>query len=130
MSQGRAKPDTCPMWRGPLAYGHAGAARIGRLVADMPPSLGEDQQAMTPYGTTQPTQADQTGDLPATRGQAGAEQAKLLPRRMSPPMPGSAFWGWAGPLLVTLFGAFLRFNQLGTPKAVVFDETYYVPDSW
>ena len=44
-------------------------------------------------------------------------------------MPGSAFWGWAGPLLVTAFGAFLRFDGLGDPRAVLFDETYYVPDA-
>ncbi len=44
-------------------------------------------------------------------------------------MPGSAFWGWAGPLLVTAFGAFLRFNRLSVPHAVIFDETYYVPDA-
>jgi dolichyl-phosphate-mannose-protein mannosyltransferase len=50
--------------------------------------------------------------------------------RLVPPMPGSAFWGWAGPLLVTLFGAFLRFNRLGQPRAVLFDETYYVPDAY
>ena len=45
-------------------------------------------------------------------------------------MPGSTLWGWAGPLLVTLFGAFLRFNRLGLPHAVLFDETYYVPDAY
>ena len=50
--------------------------------------------------------------------------------RLVPPVPGSAFWGWAGPLLVTLFGGFLRFNRLGIPHAVVFDETYYVGDAW
>jgi dolichyl-phosphate-mannose-protein mannosyltransferase len=44
--------------------------------------------------------------------------------------PGPAFWGWAGPLLVTALGAFLRFNRLSVPKAVVFDETYYVGDAW
>ncbi|HUY51627.1 MAG TPA: phospholipid carrier-dependent glycosyltransferase [Streptosporangiaceae bacterium] len=44
-------------------------------------------------------------------------------------MPGSEFWGWAGPLLVTAFGAFLRFNRLGVPKSIIFDETYYVPDA-
>jgi dolichyl-phosphate-mannose-protein mannosyltransferase len=49
---------------------------------------------------------------------------------MVPPMPVSAFWGWAGPLLVTAFGAFLRFNRLGQPRAVLFDETYYVPDAY
>src|SRR5215471_5577534 len=50
--------------------------------------------------------------------------------RLVPPMPGSTLWGWAGPLLVTLFGAFLRFNRLGLPHAVLFDETYYVPDAY
>ena len=53
-----------------------------------------------------------------------------LAQRLVPPMPGSAVWGWAGPLLVTLFGAFLRFDRLSVPQAVVFDETYYVGDAW
>jgi len=44
-------------------------------------------------------------------------------------MPGSALWGWLGPLLVTAFGTFLRFNQLNVPDKVIFDETYYVPDA-
>jgi dolichyl-phosphate-mannose--protein O-mannosyl transferase len=42
---------------------------------------------------------------------------------------GSAFWGWAGPVLVMIFGGILRFYRLGQPNAVVFDETYYVPDA-
>src|SRR5947208_12097920 len=50
--------------------------------------------------------------------------------RMVPPMPGSAFWGWVGPLLVTAFGAFLRFNRLSVPGSIIFDETYYVPDAF
>lgn len=50
--------------------------------------------------------------------------------RMVPPMPPASLWGWAGPLLVTLFGGFLRFYRLGIPHAVVFDETYYVPDAY
>ncbi|WP_229691810.1 glycosyltransferase family 39 protein, partial [Sphaerisporangium melleum] len=33
-------------------------------------------------------------------------------------------------ILVALFGAFLRFDRLGTPKAVVFDETYYAKDAY
>ena len=28
MSDGRPKPETWPMWRGPLAYGQAGAVRM------------------------------------------------------------------------------------------------------
>src|SRR5215470_16206218 len=53
-----------------------------------------------------------------------------LRARMVPPMPGSAFWGWVGPLLVTALGAFLRFNRLSVPGSVIFDETYYVADAF
>jgi dolichyl-phosphate-mannose-protein mannosyltransferase len=58
-----------------------------------------------------------------------AARRNALRARLVPPMPASAFWGWAGPLLVTVFGAILRFNRLGDPHAVIFDETYYVPDA-
>src|SRR5689334_376459 len=58
-----------------------------------------------------------------------AARLDALRARLVPPMPAGAFWGWAGPLLVTLFGAILRFNRLGDPHAVIFDETYYVPDA-
>src|SRR6202042_51428 len=35
-----------------------------------------------------------------------------------------------GPLLVTLFGTWLRFDRLAIPRALVFDETYYAKDAW
>ncbi|MER7926136.1 phospholipid carrier-dependent glycosyltransferase [Streptomyces sp. NPDC096057] len=38
--------------------------------------------------------------------------------------------GWGGPLLVTLLAGLPRFWRLGSPRAVVFDETYYAKDSW
>lgn len=38
--------------------------------------------------------------------------------------------GWRGPLLVTAFGAWLRLRQLAIPQAVVFDETFYVPQAF
>lgn len=50
--------------------------------------------------------------------------------RLAAPIPGSALWGWVGPLIVTLFGAFLRFDRLGVPHALVFDETYYAKDGY
>jgi len=59
-----------------------------------------------------------------------AASAPALRYRLVPPMPPASLWGWAGPLLVTLFGGFLRFYRLGDPRAVVFDETYYVPDAY
>jgi dolichyl-phosphate-mannose-protein mannosyltransferase len=76
--------------------------------------------------------ADPTGQpdtAPAADG-ADAAQPSRLRDRLVPPMTGSELWGWAGPALVTVFGAFLRFYRLGIPHAVLFDETYYVPDAY
>src|SRR5215813_7088244 len=63
-------------------------------------------------------------------GARDSEHSLSLRERLVPPMPTASWWGWAGPLLVTLFGGFLRFYRLGVPHAVVFDETYYAPDAW
>jgi dolichyl-phosphate-mannose-protein mannosyltransferase len=48
---------------------------------------------------------------------------------LAPAIPGAPLIGWIGPIAVALFAAFLRFNRLGIPRAVVFDETYYAKDS-
>ena len=39
-------------------------------------------------------------------------------------------WYWGGPIGVTLLAAVLRLWHLGDPRALVFDETFYVKDSW
>jgi dolichyl-phosphate-mannose-protein mannosyltransferase len=72
---------------------------------------------MNAYQTLRATDADQ-----------GSPLARAT-RRGSALVLGSTFWGWAGPVLVMLFGGFLRFYRLSQPDAVVFDETYYVPDA-
>ena len=64
-----------------------------------------------------------------TAGDTRVDLAALR-ARMVPPMPGSRLWGWLGPLLVFAFGTFLRFDRLSIPHAVIFDETYYVPDAY
>ena len=38
--------------------------------------------------------------------------------------------GWGGPLLVAFLAGLLRFWNLGSPRAVIFDETYYAKDAW
>ena len=48
--------------------------------------------------------------------------------RLRRPWPVGGWRGWLGPLFVTAVGAVLRFWHLGSPHAVVFDETYYVKD--
>ena len=37
---------------------------------------------------------------------------------------------WVGTVAVTLLAAFLRFWELGKPRAFEFDETYYAKDAW
>ena len=77
--------------------------------------------------------ASRTAAKPATDRTA---RISALRARMVPAMPSdmflgwAGFWGWAGPVLITLFGAFLRFNRLQVPRKVIFDETYYVPDAY
>jgi dolichyl-phosphate-mannose--protein O-mannosyl transferase len=38
------------------------------------------------------------------------------------------FWGWAGPLMITLIGGVMRFWHLDRPHKLIFDETYYVKE--
>jgi dolichyl-phosphate-mannose-protein mannosyltransferase len=67
------------------------------------------------------------------RRRVSAEQSgriAALRARLTTPMPDDGIWGWVGPLLVTAFAAFFRFDGLGTPRAIIFDETYYAKDAW
>jgi dolichyl-phosphate-mannose-protein mannosyltransferase len=59
-----------------------------------------------------------------------AGRLSVLRARLVAPMPRDGIWGWIWPLLVTAFGGFLRFNRLAVPRALIFDETYYVKDAW
>src|SRR4249919_3008352 len=68
-------------------------------------------------------------DMPAAPADEAGRLAALR-ARLAAPMPDDRPWGWLGPLLVTAFGAFLRFNRLRVPKALIFDETYYAKDAW
>ncbi|MCU1678780.1 MAG: glycosyl transferase family 39 [Frankiales bacterium] len=45
-------------------------------------------------------------------------------------IPGSALWGWLGPLIVMIVGGVVRFLRLDLPHTIVFDETYYAKDAW
>ncbi len=65
---------------------------------------------------------------PAQEEISEGERADLR-RRLCPPMPDDGWWGWIGPLSVTLLALFLRTFHLGRPHAIIVDETYYVKDS-
>src|ERR1700689_4230938 len=64
----------------------------------------------------------------AATGETG--RLSVLRARLAAPLPDDRPGGWLGPLLVTAFGGFLRFNRLQIPRTIVFDETYYVKDAW
>jgi dolichyl-phosphate-mannose--protein O-mannosyl transferase len=68
-------------------------------------------------------------DMPAAPADEAGRLAALR-ARLAVPMPDDRPWGWLGPLLVTAFGAFLRFDRLRVPRALIFDETYYAKDAW
>jgi dolichyl-phosphate-mannose--protein O-mannosyl transferase len=69
-------------------------------------------------------------DMPAAPATDEASRLAVLRARLVSPLPDDRPWGWLGPLLVTAFGTFLRFNRLRVPRALIFDETYYVKDAW
>ena len=69
-------------------------------------------------------------NVPAGSAAGEASRLDALRARLVAPMPDDGRWGWLGPLLVTIFGGFLRFDRLQVPRAIVFDETYYVKDAW
>ncbi|WP_329038166.1 phospholipid carrier-dependent glycosyltransferase [Streptomyces sp. NBC_00178] len=98
---------------------------------------------------------DHTGDQPPSWQQRlrrfghSPRPETGLRERLVPPYarPGDRFWSvlavpadradrlvrwsaWGGPLLVALVAGVLRFWNLGSPKAVIFDETYYAKDAW
>src|SRR6476660_4443404 len=68
-------------------------------------------------------------DMPAAPSDERSRLAALR-ARLVVPMPEDRLWGWLGPLLVTAFGAILRFDRLRVPRALIFDETYYAKDAW
>jgi dolichyl-phosphate-mannose-protein mannosyltransferase len=71
------------------------------------------------------------GVSPAMPGDDNATaRIAALRARLMTPMPDDRLWGWVGPLLVTAFAAFFRFNRLAIPRAIIFDETYYAKDAW
>ncbi|MET9827990.1 phospholipid carrier-dependent glycosyltransferase [Streptomyces sp. NPDC006385] len=43
---------------------------------------------------------------------------------------GATVRGWLGPLLVAVLAGAIRFWHLGSPRDLVFDETYYAKDAW
>ncbi|MGP4112187.1 dolichyl-phosphate-mannose--protein mannosyltransferase [Streptomyces sp. 4N509B] len=114
--------------------------RSSQTVSDAPPGPDLPPPAESP-ATDWQQRLRHFGHVP--RRGAGVRQRLVPPF----PEPGTRMWaylgfapraaerlaramGWIGPLLVALLAGALRFTRLGSPNAVIFDETYYAKDAW
>ncbi|NLU70001.1 phospholipid carrier-dependent glycosyltransferase [Streptomyces sp. HNM0574] len=95
-------PDEPPSWR----------ARLRRFGYQERPRTGTAQRLLPSFPKPDP----RIGVLFGFSPEAGARLARWA--------------AWGGPLLVALVAGLLRFWQLGSPHAVIFDETYYAKDAW
>jgi dolichyl-phosphate-mannose-protein mannosyltransferase len=101
--------------------------RQGQAPTDQRPSW---QQRLRRFGYTAATGTDVRDRLvpPYARPNPRLWQVLGVPPTLAARL--TRWSGWGGPLLVTLLAGALRFWHLGSPKAVIFDETYYAKDAW
>ncbi|MFC5722087.1 dolichyl-phosphate-mannose--protein mannosyltransferase [Streptomyces gamaensis] len=110
--------------------------------------MSQDTATPTPHGRTADERQPPWQRRLRRFGYAGRPQPDVRERLVPPyPEPGTRLWerlgappvlalrlarwsGWTAPLLVALFAGILRLWNLGSPKAVIFDETYYAKDAW
>ena len=88
------------------------------------------QQRLRRFGYTAPPRSDVRDRLVPPYAKPGPGIWAALGLRQEVADRFNRWSGWVGPLLVTLFAGLLRFWNLGSPKAVIFDETYYAKDAW
>ncbi|MET7981281.1 phospholipid carrier-dependent glycosyltransferase [Streptomyces sp. NPDC005281] len=88
------------------------------------------QQRLRRFGYTAPPRSDVRDRLVPPYAKPGPGIWAALGVRQEVADRFNRWSGWAGPLLVTLLAGLLRFWNLGSPKAVIFDETYYAKDAW
>lgn len=100
--QGQTPPDERPSWQ----------QRLRRFGYTAEPSADVRERLVPPFAQPSPRLWQALG--------ISHERADRIARRSS----------WIGPLLITLLAGVLRFWHLGSPKAVIFDETYYAKDAW
>ncbi|MFF2201575.1 dolichyl-phosphate-mannose--protein mannosyltransferase [Streptomyces sp. NPDC058145] len=102
---GQAPHDQRPTWQQRLR-------RFGYAPAGDAPAVDVRDRLVPPYNEPSPRLWQVLGVPP------------VLAERLT------RWSGWGGPLLVTLMAGLMRFWHLGSPRAVIFDETYYAKDAW
>lgn len=76
--------------------------------------------AIAPTGDLKHDESDQSLDV--------SPDVASIVARLRPSMPRGGWFGWLGPVLMALVALALRLPYLSQPRAVVFDETYYMKD--
>lgn len=66
----------------------------------------------------------------APTGSRAPRTTSELAERLYPAMPLDRMAGWWVTIGITIFGGLLRFWDLAQPRAIVFDETYYMKDAF
>lgn len=84
---------------------------------------GDSLVSRAPAHAAEAVYADEKGEPVGSRIDSWWARTLNSPRRRRA-------WYWGGPLGVTLLAAVLRLWHLGNPHSLVFDETFYVKDSW
>ncbi|MGQ4415944.1 dolichyl-phosphate-mannose--protein mannosyltransferase [Streptomyces sp. SAS_269] len=102
---GQAPHDQRPTWQQRLR-------RFGYAPAGDAPAVDVRDRLVPPYNEPSPRLWQVLGVPP------------VLAERLT------RWSGWGGPLLVALMAGLMRFWHLGSPRAVIFDETYYAKDAW
>ncbi|MFB8175950.1 dolichyl-phosphate-mannose--protein mannosyltransferase [Streptomyces sp. NPDC055966] len=105
LRQGQSPHDRRPAWQQRLR-------RFGYVPAKDAPSGDVRDRLVPPYTEPSPRLWQALGVPPVLAGRITRWSA------------------WLGPLLVTLVAGLMRFWNLGSPRAVIFDETYYAKDAW
>ncbi|MGW3665693.1 dolichyl-phosphate-mannose--protein mannosyltransferase [Streptomyces sp. NPDC005141] len=101
--------------------------RQGQAADEQRPSW---QQRLRRFGYTAPPRSDVRDRLVPPYPEPGPRIWAALGLRREVADRFNRWSGWGGPLLVTLLAGLMRFWNLGSPKAVIFDETYYAKDAW
>lgn len=101
--------------------------RQGHATEDQRPSW---QQRLRRFGYTAKPRGDVRDRLVPPYTRPGPRLWAVLGLREEVAVRITRWSAWGGPLLVTLLAGLMRFWNLGSPKAVIFDETYYAKDAW
>ncbi|MET7703383.1 phospholipid carrier-dependent glycosyltransferase [Streptomyces sp. NPDC005485] len=101
--------------------------RQGQAAEEQRPSW---QQRLRRFGYTAPSRSDVRDRLVPPYTRPSPRIWAMLGLRQEVGERITRWSGWGGPLLVTLMAGLMRFWHLGSPKAVIFDETYYAKDAW